>query len=179
MKCDEGDDLLKTKLDEQLKEIRKCHHQSYLNAKRIINNIDEINWLEQKCELIIGKNNDNIGSFIEFKIDSKIARNEEIESVGKTNSREEPLPEKSANFYEIKRNFHDSENDNNKENQLIFKDTNITNNKDEDNCLRINGCNIENGINGSTVKSYQKKINIHFRWQYDERYWWLSPYRIQ
>ena len=116
--------------------------------------------MEQKCKLIIGKNNDNIESFIEFKIDSKIARNEEIESVGKTNSREEPLPEKSANFYEIKINFHDSENDNNEENQLIFKDTNITNNKDEDNCLCINGCNIENGINESTVKSYQKKLTF-------------------
>ena len=38
--CDEGDDLLKIKLDEQLKEIRKCHHQKYL-TKPIINNINE------------------------------------------------------------------------------------------------------------------------------------------
>ena len=30
--CDEGHDILKTKLDEQLKEIRKCHHQKYLNT---------------------------------------------------------------------------------------------------------------------------------------------------
>ena len=27
--CDESDDLLKTKLDEQLKEVRKCHDQKY------------------------------------------------------------------------------------------------------------------------------------------------------
>ena len=53
--CDEGDDLLKTKLDEQLKEIRKCHHQKYLNTKPIINNINKSNCLEQKCELIIEK----------------------------------------------------------------------------------------------------------------------------
>ena len=44
--CDEGDDLLKTKLDEQLKEIRKCHHQKYLNTKPIINNINKSNCLE-------------------------------------------------------------------------------------------------------------------------------------
>ena len=41
--CDEGDDLLKTKLDEQLKEIRKSHHQKYLNTKPIINNINKSN----------------------------------------------------------------------------------------------------------------------------------------
>ena len=58
--CDEGDDLLKIKLDEQLKEIRKCHHQKYLNTKPIINNINESHCLEQKCELIIEKNNDYI-----------------------------------------------------------------------------------------------------------------------
>ena len=34
--CDEGDDLLKIKLDEQLKEIRKCHHQKYLNTNRLL-----------------------------------------------------------------------------------------------------------------------------------------------
>ena len=104
------------------------------------------------------KNNDNIETCTEYKIDSKIARNEETESVGKTNSREKPPPEKSANFHEIQRNFHDSENDNNEENQLIVKDTNITNNNNEDNCLRINGSNIENGINESTVKSKQNKL---------------------
>ena len=37
--CDEGNDLLKTNLDEQLQKIRKCHHQKYLNTKPIINNI--------------------------------------------------------------------------------------------------------------------------------------------
>ena len=88
--CDEGDDLLKTKLDEQLKEIRKCHHQKYLNTKPIINNINKSSCLEQKCELIIEKNNDHIETFIEYKIDSKVARNEETESVGKTNSRGKP-----------------------------------------------------------------------------------------
>ena len=34
--CDEGDDLLKTKLDEQLKEIPKCHHQKYLIQNRFL-----------------------------------------------------------------------------------------------------------------------------------------------
>ena len=52
---DEGDDLLKTKPDAQLKEIGKCHHQKYLDTKPIINNINKSNCLEQKCELIIGK----------------------------------------------------------------------------------------------------------------------------
>ena len=94
--CDEGDDLLKTKLDEQLKEIRKCHHQKYLNTKPIINNINKSSCLEQKCELIIEKNNDHIETFIEYKIDSKVARNEETESVGETNSRGKPPPEKST-----------------------------------------------------------------------------------
>ena len=88
----------------------------------------------------------------------EISNNEETESVGKTNSREKPPPEKSANFHEIQRNFHDSENDNNEENQLIVKDTNITNNNNDNNCLRINGCNIENRINESTVKSNQNKL---------------------
>ena len=37
--CDEGDGLFKTNLDKLLKEIRKCHHQKYLNTKVIINNI--------------------------------------------------------------------------------------------------------------------------------------------
>ena len=85
--CDEGDDQLKKKLDEQLKEIRKCHHQKYLNTKPIINNINKSSCLEQKCELIIEKNNDHIETFIEYKIDSKVARNEETESVGEKFSR--------------------------------------------------------------------------------------------
>ena len=84
MNWDESGDLLKTKLDEQLKEICKCHHQRYLNTKLIINNINESNFLEQKCELIIEKNNDNIETCIEYKINNEITRNEETESVGKT-----------------------------------------------------------------------------------------------
>ena len=83
--------------------------------------------------MIIEKNNDNIQTCIEYKIDSKVARNEETESIGKTNSRKKPPPEKSTNFYEIQRNFHDSENDYNKENQVIAKENN-----NEDNRLRIN-----------------------------------------
>ena len=59
------------------------------------------------------KYNDNIETCIEYKIDSKVARNEETESVGKTNSREKPPPEKSAKFHEIQRNFCNTENDNN------------------------------------------------------------------
>ena len=43
---DEGNDLLKTKLDEQLKEIRKSY-QKYLNTNPIINNINKSNCLEQ------------------------------------------------------------------------------------------------------------------------------------
>ena len=39
------------------------------------------------------KYNDNIETCIEYKIDSKVARNEETESLGKT-SREKPPPEK-------------------------------------------------------------------------------------
>ena len=85
---DEGDDLLKISLNEQLKEIRKCHNQKYLDTKPIINNINKSNWLEQKCELIIEKDNDNIETFIEYKIDIKVARNKETESVGKANSHE-------------------------------------------------------------------------------------------
>ena len=55
--CDKGDDLFKTDLDEQLKEIRKCHHQKYINTKPIINSINKSSCLEQKYELIIGINN--------------------------------------------------------------------------------------------------------------------------
>ena len=46
--CDEGNDLLKTKLDVQLKEIRKSY-QKYLNTKPIINNINKCNYLEQNA----------------------------------------------------------------------------------------------------------------------------------
>ena len=155
--CDEGDDILKTKLDEQLKEIRKCHHQKYVNTKPIINNIIKVIVEKINYELIIEKNNDNIETCIEYKIDSKFTRNEETESVGKTNSRERPPPEKSTNFHEIQRKFHDSENDYNEENQLIAEDTNIENNNNEDNRLRINGSNTENGNNESILKSNQGK----------------------
>ena len=41
---DEGDDLLKIKLDQQLKGIRECHDQKYLNTKPII--INKSNCLE-------------------------------------------------------------------------------------------------------------------------------------
>ena len=114
--------------------------------------------LRTKWEFIIEKNNGNIETFIEYKIDSKVARNEETESVGKTNYREKPPPEKSTNFHEIQRNFHDSENDNKEDNQLIVTETNIANNNNKDNRLRNNGGNIEHGINESTVKSNQGKL---------------------
>ena len=141
-----------------LKQIRKCNHQKHPNIKPIINNINKSNCLEQKYELIIEKNNDNTETFIEYKIDSKVARIEE--TVGKTNSHEKPPQERSTNCHEIQRNFHDSENDT-EENQLIVTETNIANNNNEHNRLRNNGSNIENGINESTVKSRQ--ISIHFR----------------
>ena len=115
MKCDKGHDLLKTKLDEQF------HRQKYVNTKPIINNINKSNYLEQKCKLIIEKDHDNIETLIEYKIDSKVARNEQTESVEKTNSLEKSPPEKSTNFHEIQRNFQDSENDNNEESQLLQK----------------------------------------------------------
>ena len=141
-----------------LKQIRKCNHQKHPNIKPIINNINKSNCLEQKYGLIIEKNNDNTETFIEYQIDSKVARNEE--TVGKTNSHEKPPQERSTNCHEIQRNFHDSENDN-EENQLIVTETNIANNNNENNRLHNNGSNIENGINESTVKSRQ--ISIHFR----------------
>ena len=78
-KCDEGDDLLKTKLDEQLKQTYKCHHQKYLNTKQIINNINKSNCIEEKSELIIEKNNDNIETCIESKISSKVERQNLLE----------------------------------------------------------------------------------------------------
>ena len=56
-------------------------------------------------------------------------------------------------------NFHDSENDNNEENQLIVAETNIANNNNEDNRIRNNGSNAENGIIKSTVKSSHFKAN--------------------
>ena len=105
-----------TKLDEQLKEIPKCHHQKYLNTKPIINNINKSDCLEQKCGLIIKKNYENIETFIDYKIDSKIARNKETESVRKRNLHQKPPPEKSPNSHEIQRSFNDSEIYNNEEN---------------------------------------------------------------
>ena len=92
---------------------------------------------------------------IELIADSKVARIEETESVGKTNSREKPPPEKSTNFYEIQRKFHDRENDYNEENQVTAKD--IENNN-ENNRLRINGSNIQNSNNEGTVKPNQSKL---------------------
>ena len=157
---DEGDGLLKINLNEQLKEIRKCHHQKYLNTKLTINNINKSNWSEKKCKLIIEKDNDNIETFIEYKIDIKVARNKETESVGKANSHEKTPPEKLSDFQEIQRNVQDNWNDSNEENELIVKDTNIANNINEDNRLRINGSNVENGINESTVQSNQGKLSF-------------------
>ena len=101
---EEGDDQLKTNLDEQLKTIRKCHHQKYLNTKSIIKNINKRSCLEGKWELIIETNNDNIETCTEYKIDSKVARNEEAEFVGKTTLRRKLSPEKWTNFHEIQRN---------------------------------------------------------------------------
>ena len=155
--CDEGDDQLKKELDEQLKKIPKCHHQKYLNTKPITNNIIKSNCLQQKRELIMEKNNDNIETCTEHKIDSKITSNEETESVEKTLSREKPPPEKSADFLKLQRNSQDIGNDNNEESQLVIKDTNNTNNNNENNCVRINGSNIENGIYEVNVKSNQNK----------------------
>ena len=40
-----------------------------------------------------------------------------------------------------------------KKTNLLLKDTNIEKSNNEDNCPRINGSNIENGDNDSTVKS--------------------------
>ena len=96
----------------------------------------------------------------ESKADSKFLRNQETETVGKTTpSRQKPPPEKSTNFNEIQRNFHNSETDSNEENQLPVKDTNIeNNNNNEDNCLRINDSDIENCNNESTVKFNQGKL---------------------
>ena len=108
------------------------------------------------------KNNDNIDTCIESKINSKVASNEETESVGKTNPHEKPPTEKSTNIHEIQRNSHNGENNDNKENQLIVKDTNIENNDNEDNRLLIDYSNIENCINESTVKSNQGKLAFIF-----------------
>ena len=156
--CEEGDDQLKTNLDGQLKTIQKYHRQKYLNTKSIINNINKRSCLEEKWELIIETNNDNIETCTEYKIDSKVARNEETESVGKTTLCQKRSAEKWTNFHDIHRNFHDSENGNNKDNRLLVKDINTENNNNEDNRRRINGSNIENGNNESTVKSNQGKL---------------------
>ena len=61
--------------------------KKYLITKPVIININKSNCLEQKCELVIEKNNDNVETFIEYKIDSKVARNEETESAGEKFSR--------------------------------------------------------------------------------------------
>ena len=46
--CHEGDDLLKIKFDQQLKETHKCHHQKYLNTKPIISRIHFIHFIHRK-----------------------------------------------------------------------------------------------------------------------------------
>ena len=69
---------------------------------------------------------------IKSKVDSKVWRNKETKSVGKTTSRETSPPEKSTNFHEIQRNFYDSEYDNNAENRLLDKGSKIENDINED-----------------------------------------------
>ena len=51
--CEEGN-LYITRLDEQLKEIQKCHHQNYINAKTL-NNISKSGCLEEKWGLLAEK----------------------------------------------------------------------------------------------------------------------------
>ena len=81
------------KLDEQLKEIRKCHHQKYLNTKPIINNINKNSCLEQKCELVKEK----IMTILKLSLNIKsIVKSQEM---------------KKRNLLE--KNFHGSENYNN------------------------------------------------------------------
>ena len=57
--------------------------------------------MKQKCELIMEKSNDKTETCTEYKIDGKITRNEEAESVEKIISREKPPPKKSADFLKI------------------------------------------------------------------------------
>ena len=110
--------------------------------------------LQKKSELIIETKIDDIVTCTESKIDSKVARNEETESV----SREKPPPEKLGKYHENQRNICDIENDNNEENRLIIKDTNNKNNNNEDDCLYVNGSNIEIGNNKTPVKSNRDKL---------------------
>ena len=112
----------------------------------------------KKSELIIETKIDDIVTCTESKIDSKVARNEETESVGKAISREKPPPEKLGNYHENQRNIYDIENDNNEENRLIIKDTNNKNNNNEDDRLHVNDSNIEIGNNKTPVKSNRDKL---------------------
>ena len=114
--------------------------------------------LRKKSELIIETKIHDIVTCTESKIDSKVARNEETESVGKAISREKPPPEKLGKYHENQRNIYDIENDNNEENRLIIKDTNNKNNNNEDDCLHVNGSNIEIDNNKTPVKSNRDKL---------------------
>ena len=114
--------------------------------------MNKSNCLEQKCELIMEK---KMMTILKLTLNIKSI-------VGSQEMKKQNLLEKQihVNLHEIQRNFHDSENNNNEEYQLIVKDTNIENNNNEDNRLRINGSNIENGIDESTVKSNKGKLAL-------------------
>ena len=142
-----------------MKKICKCHHQKYLDTKSIINNINKSNCLEQKCKLIIEKNNDNIETFIEYKIDGKVARIKKQNPLEKQihvrnhHQRNQQVFTKFREIFTIVK-------------KIIMKkitictESNIANNNNEDNRLRNNGSNIENGINESTVTSNQGKLAL-------------------
>ena len=114
--------------------------------------MNKSNCLEQKCELIMEK---KMMTILKLTLNIKSI-------VGSQEMKKQNLLEKQihVNLHEIQRNFHDSENNNNEEYQLIVKDTNIENNNNEDNRLRINGSNIENGIDENTVKSNKGKLAL-------------------
>ena len=102
----------------------------------------ESSCLAEKRELPEDKNNDNMETCIEYKINYKFVRNKETEIVG--NNIKTPYVEnlhKKNQQNQFQRNFHNKRNDNNAENQLVVKYTNIETNSNEDNRLRINGSN--------------------------------------
>ena len=119
----------------------------------------ESSCLAEKRELPEEKNNDNIETCIEHKINYKFVRNKETEIVG--NNIKTPYVEnlhKKNQQNQFQRNFHNKRNDNNAENQLVVKYTNIETNSNEDNRLRINGSNTQNVKNESTGESNQGKL---------------------
>ena len=102
----------------------------------------ESSCLAEKRELPEDKNNDNMETCIEYKINYKFVRNKETEIVG--NNIKTPYVEnlhQKNQQNQFQRNFHNKRNDNNAENQLVVKYTNIETNSNEDNRLRINGSN--------------------------------------